>query len=77
VVAVGQRVHNCSNLEHARGFVAGIEFSNNSALTVTGCKMTKTGIFIVIVEDANYEGQEEVLPAVDPVTISLEVLRDD
>jgi hypothetical protein len=57
--------------------VAGIESSNNSALTVTGCKMTKTGVFIVTLDDADYEGQEEVLPAVEPVTIGLEVLRDD
>jgi hypothetical protein len=77
VVAVGQRVHSCPNLEFAKGFVAGVEFANDSALRVTGCSMLRTGAFVLTLDDADYSGHEVVLPADDPVHISMEVLREE
>ena len=77
MVDMGQRIHSCANLEQAKGFLDGIEFTNNPSLRVTGCKMNKQGWFTMIMEDADYDGQEEVVYAHDPVDISLEVLRED
>jgi hypothetical protein len=73
---MGVRIHSCPNLEFAKGFIAGVELANDSALRVTECFMLVTGEFVVFLEDADYEGEDAFASTSgDPVRISLEVLR--
>ena len=74
---MGRLVYRCANLEVAKGFVAGVDYVNDSALRVAGCKMTTDGAFHVIMEDDDNGSRADVPPEGEPVDISLEVLRDD
>lgn len=73
---MGQRIQACPNLEYAKGFVAGVELVNDSAIRVRSCTMDSLGVFRVIMEDEDYAANDYHPTENSPVSIGMEVLRD-
>lgn len=73
---MGQRIYSCPNLEFAKGFVAGIDFANDSSLRVKSCTMDSRGIFRLVMEDSDGDIHDYHPTENNPVSISMEVLRD-
>lgn len=77
MVDVGQRIQACPNLEYAKGFVAGVELVNDSAIRVKSCTMDSLGVFRIIMDDEDYDSNDYHPTEHSPVAISMEVLRGD
>ena len=74
---MGQRIQACPNLEYAKGFVAGVDLVNDSAIRVKNCTMDSLGVFRIVMEDEDYEANDYHPTENNPVAINLEVLREE